>query len=61
MSWYNKVNVMREIIELNDKDITRIIAKNYNVKEEQVDIFIKLAWNNEHHKDEVCAIVNINT
>lgn len=53
---------MKQTIELNCKDIERIIAKEFGVDEKQVDIWLKRVYcgygTGEHKDYEVYAVVN---
>lgn len=53
---------MKQIIELNKEDITRLVAKEFNVEEKQVSVFTKPVYCGygiyEHKEYEVCATVN---
>lgn len=54
---------MKQTIELDTKDIKQLIAKEFNVKEEWVDIAIKEVYSGygvgEHKDYEIYATVNM--
>lgn len=54
---------MKQIIELNAEDIQQLIAKEFDVKEEQVIVAIKKVYSGygigEHNDYEIYAMVNM--
>ena len=53
---------MKQIVELDRDDIKRLIAKEFDVKEEQVSVIIKPVYRGygiyEHKENEVFVTVN---
>lgn len=53
---------MKQTIELNVKDLKHIVAKEFGVNEEQVDIRLCKVYQGygmgEHEDYEVCVVVN---
>lgn len=54
---------MKQTIELNAKDIERLIAKEFNVKEEQVIVSLSKVYSGygigENKDYEICALINM--
>ena len=56
------VVVMKQTIELNNEDIRRLIAKEFNVEEKEVSVFLRPVYRGygiyEHEEYEVFATIN---
>lgn len=54
---------MKQTIELNAKDIERLIAKEFNVKEEQVIVSLSKVYSGygigENKDYTICALINM--